>query len=181
MENIWDPDVDKSSAILRRWNCKYFARETIFLCGDFLLCSAIHFDILGKYTARKIYIKIVNVFWSNLEKFEYSSCERETRYDRNIRVIELIRDRAASRISLSLSHRRKWEGTAKSRGVGAIYFTEYPPLCIPIAPISFVVFSCTRFFSHRSHRAYRKGICSPIDSGVSAILVQYSSRSHGFR
>lgn len=56
-----------------------------------------------------------------------------------------------------------------------------PRYCAFRSPQFLSLFSCTRFFSHWSHRAYRKGICSPIDAGVLVIPVQYSSRSRKFQ
>lgn len=120
-------------------------------------------------------------FRSNVEKFECSSRERATRYDRNIRACDWIdiRDRAYS-APLSLSFAPKKMGKSVKPHSERNLFPRIP-LCIPpIAPISFVVFSFPRFSSHRSLLAYRKGIRLPIVDRFGDSGKRRSSRSRIF-
>jgi len=129
----------------------------------FPLGGPIHFDIFENCTARKIHVKMVNVFWSDFEKFVYSSRERETRYDRNIRAIELIRDRSGGLESLARIEENGKGG--ETTALGRAQFISSNTVIVHSDRPNFFrcVFSGSLFFSHRSLLAFERAFALPID------------------
>ena len=129
------------------WNCKYFSRKTSS-CPTSPSSAAQSTLIFSKTTSRgKSYVKTVNIFWSDREKFEYSSRE-QMRRDRNIYAIELIRDRRRAAVSNFSASKKIEKGDETARGWAQFISPNTPPLCISIVPISCAFpyfFFCTRF------------------------------------
>lgn len=116
-------------------------------------------------------------FRSNVEKFECSSRERATRYDRNIRACDWIdiRDRAYS-APLSLSRRRKWE-SQWSRTVSAIYFLEYH-CAFPRSPQFLLLCFLSPGFLRIDHFSHIEKVFASLSSIVSVIPASGEAPDH---
>lgn len=128
----------------------------------------------------KSYVKIVNIFWSDREKFEYNSREHETWYDRNIHAIELIRNQRRAAISNLSASKKIGKGDETAGGWAQFISPNTPPLCISIAPISFAFscFFCARFLFSRSFLKRAFALQSLI-SVIPAVLDHVNSRKTG--
>lgn len=94
------------------------------------------------------------------------------RYDRNIRAIELIRERRGAKGVSNLFSRIEENGERHGESAVRNLFHRIPPLCIPIAPISFVVFSRASFFSRIDYYLSRiERSFAPQSTAVSAIPI----------
>lgn len=153
----------------RRWQIlsniasepQIFLPRRISQSDDILLSDDVRSTLLSIYNEdmrrKKMYVKTVNIIYDETaRKFEYQVLT--TRYDRNIRAVRLIGSRTISQISFFLSlaeENGKVTDTARWK-----QFISPNTFIVPIAPISFVVFSYSCLFSpslsHRPLLAYRK-------------------------